>query len=180
MATQQSRINTAADPVQTPSGVNRRLDGAAVRTDGPPHTAASSAEPAMTDLIKQLASEGGDLVRNELALAKLEMRDMARELASDSAKVGTAIGLALAGALVLLAAAVLGLGALLGGAAGHYALSALIIGGVMLLVGGLMARSGVAGLKNPPRPHHTVESMQTTKNWASREAREFKEEIRTS
>ncbi|HSJ25292.1 MAG TPA: phage holin family protein [Longimicrobiales bacterium] len=138
------------------------------------------AEPAVGDLLKRLASDSGDLVRNELALAKLEVRDMARELAADSAKVGAALGLALAGGLVLLAAAVIGLGLLLGGGGAHYALSALILGGVMLLVGGLMARSGVAGLKNPPRPDETVRSVQETKAWAGREAREFKEEIRSS
>jgi hypothetical protein len=147
------------------------------RTNGP---APTHTEPPMSTLLKQLAAEGGDLVRNEMALAKLEMRDMARELAADSAKLGGAIGIALAGALALLAAAVIGLGSLLGGLGGHYALAALIIGGLLLLVGGVMARSGLAGLKNPPKPEQTVRSVQTTREWASREAREFKDEIRSS
>lgn len=137
-------------------------------------------EPAVTALLKQLAAEGGDLVRNEVALAKLEMRDMARQLAMDSAKLGAAIGIAVAGLLVLLAAAVMGLAVLLGGFGQHYALSALIIGGVMLLVGGILARSGIAGLKTPPKPEQTVQSMQNTRDWASREAREFKEEVTNS
>jgi hypothetical protein len=147
------------------------------RTNGP---AALNGEPAVRDLLKQLAGEGGDLVRNEMALAKLEMREMARELAVDTAKVAGALGLALAGALALLAAAVAGLGYALGGLGSHYALSALIVGAVMLIIGGLMARNGIAGLKNPPKPDQTVRSVQTTKEWAGREAREFKEEIRTS
>jgi hypothetical protein len=140
---------------------------------------AAGAEPPMSELLKQLAAEGGDLVRSELALAKLEMRDMGRELAADAAKVGAAVGLAVAGAFVLLAAAVIGLGSILGGLSGHYALSALIIGGLMLLVGGIMARSGLAGLKNPPKPEQTVDSVHETKNWASREVRQFKQEIRS-
>jgi hypothetical protein len=185
MATQQSRTGTeeaartglAAGQVRSPNGP--AADGAAVGIEPVSHRT-SATEPAMSDLLKQLASEGGELVRSELALAKLEMRDMAREMALDSAKVAAAIALAATGGLVLLAAAVIGLGIALGGGAGNYALAALIIGGVMLLIGGIMARSGVAGLKNPPRPEQTVQSVQTTKDWASREARQFRDEIRTS
>jgi hypothetical protein len=188
MATQQTGINREVQPRTAPAvepqagagnGQAPPADGTVVRIEPVPYRG-GGAEPAMSDLLKQLASEGGDLVRSELALAKLEMRDMARELAVDSAKVGAAIGIAASGALVLLAAVVIGLGIALGGGAGNYALSALIIGGVMLLVGALTARSGLAGLKNPPKPDQTVQSVQTTKDWASREAREFKEEIRTS
>jgi hypothetical protein len=168
---------------QTPADIRIEGPGADVpgtavdvRTSGP----VAPGEPAVGDLLKRLASDSGDLVRNELALAKLEMRDMARQLAADSAKVGIAIGVALGGGLVLLAAAVLGLGVALGGLGQHYALAALIIGAVMLLVGGLMARSGLAGLKSPPTPDQTVESLQNTRDWAGREAREFKEEIRNA
>jgi hypothetical protein len=145
-------------------------------THGP---AVTTHEPPMGDLLKQLASEGGDLVRSELALAKLEMRDMAREVALDTAKVAAALGLALTGGLALLAAAIIALGNALGGFGRHYALAALIIGGVMLLIGGLLARTGMAGLKNPPKPDQTVRSVQETKEWASREARDFKQEIRS-
>jgi hypothetical protein len=152
-----------------------QLDATHGTTNGP----AVTNEPPMGDLLKQLASEGGDLVRSELALAKLEMRDMAREVALDTAKLAGALGLALTGGLALLAAAVIGLGNLLGGFGRHYALSALIIGGVMLLIGGLLARTGMAGLRNAPKPEQTVRSVQETKDWAGREARQFKEEIRS-
>jgi hypothetical protein len=177
---QQSRMDMDAP---SNAGHDGRLDGRTVVHERSLHTEQQlrtvGAEPAMSELLKQLAAEGGELVRSELALAKLEMRDMGRELAADSAKVGAAVGLAIGGAFVLLAAAVIGLGAALGGLAGHYALSALIIGGVMLLVGGLMARSGIAGLKHPPKPEQTVESVQETKDWASREVRQFRQEIRS-
>lgn len=128
------------------------------------------------DLLKQLAGQSGDLVRNEIALAKLEMRDMGRQLARDSAKVGAAIALAAVGGLALVAAAIIGLGNLLGG---MYALSALIIGAVFLIVGAVLARTGLEGLKSPPKPEETVRTMQENREWASREAREFKEEIRS-
>jgi uncharacterized membrane protein YqjE len=148
-------------------------DGRRVQHDG---RHADQDERQMRDLLKQLAGEGGDLVRNEIALAKLEIRDMAREMAIGSAKVGAAIALALAGALSLIAAAIIGLGTLLDG---RYALSALIVGAVVLLVGGLLARSGMASLKNPPKPEETARTMQDNKAWAAREVREFKDEIRS-
>jgi hypothetical protein len=134
-------------------------------------------QPHIRNLLKQLAEEGGDLVRGEVALAKLEMRDMARDLALDSARLATAIGLALTGGLALLAAAIIALGNLLGG---QYALSALIIGAAMLLIGGVMARSGIKGLKEGKhRPEETVRSLKQDREWASREVQEFKDEIRS-
>jgi hypothetical protein len=136
----------------------------------------ASDEPQMRELLKQLAADGGALLRNEMALAKLEMRDMAREIALDSAKLAGALALAMTGALALVAAAVIGLGILLDG---RYALSALIIGVVLLLVGGLLARAGMQGLKNMPKAEETTRSMQRNKEWASAEIQEFKQEIRS-
>lgn len=144
------------------------------RTNGP--LIGAPEEPQVRDLLKQLATEGSDLMRSEMALAKLEMRDMAREVALDSAKLVAAIGLALTGALALVAAAVIGLGHALDG---RFGLSALIIGAVMLVIGGLLARGGMAGLKNMPKPEETVRSMKANKKWASRELQEFKQEIRS-
>lgn len=152
-----------------------RMDRTTVQTDGP--IVGSAHEPQMRELLKQLASEGGDLVRGEMALAKLEMRDMARQLAVDSAKVAAAIALAMTGALALLAAAIIGLGNLLDG---RYALSALIIGVVTLLIGALLARGGISGLKDGGhRPEQTVRSLKRDREWASRELQEFKQEVRS-
>jgi uncharacterized membrane protein YqjE len=150
-----------------------RIDPTIVRTDD---GRGVSDEPQMRDLLKQLAGEGTDLVRNEISLAKLEMREMAREVALDSAKLAAALGLALIGVLALLAAAIIGLGNVLDG---RYALSALIIGVIMVAIGGVLASAGIKGLKNVPQPDATKRSLQRDKEWASREAREFKEGIRS-
>ena len=134
-------------------------------------------EPHVRELLKQLAGDGSELIRNEMALAKLEMREMARDLAADSAKVGMAIGIALSGALVLLAAAVIGLGHVLDG---RFGLAALIIGVVMLAAGALLATAGMKGLRDMPRrPEQTVRSLERDRRWARREIREFKEEVRS-
>lgn len=133
-------------------------------------------EPPIRDLLKQLAAQSTDLVRGEVALAKLELRDMARDMALASAKVAGALVLVLAGALALLAAAIIGLGNLLNG---QYALSALIISIIALVIGGILARAGIAGLKNPSMPDQTVASLKQDRVWAGREAREFRDEIRS-
>ena len=152
-----------------------RIDPRVTSSDGPSIPARE--EPHVRDLLKQLAGDGSELIRNEMALAKLEMREMARELAADSAKVGMAIGIALSGALVLLAAAVIGLGHVLDG---RFGLAALIIGVVMLAAGALLATAGMKGLRDMPRrPEQTVRSLERDGRWARREIREFKEEVRS-
>jgi hypothetical protein len=152
-----------------------RIDPRVTSSDGPSLPARE--EPHVRDLLKQLAGDGSELIRNEMALAKLEMREMARELAADSAKVGMAIGIALSGALVLLAAAVIGLGHVLDG---RFGLAALIIGVVMLAAGALLATAGMKGLRDMPRrPEQIVRSLERDRQWARREIREFKEEVRS-
>lgn len=153
--------------------IGSRTDPRLSRGDGRPLT---DHDPPIRDLLRQLAAQGRDLVRGEVALAKLEMRQMGRDLAFDSAKLVGAIALAFAGALALLAAAIIGLGNLLGG---QYALSALIIGAATLVIGGVLARAGVAGLRNPRTPDQTINSLKRDREWASHEAREFKEELRS-
>jgi uncharacterized membrane protein YqjE len=133
------------------------------------------AEPQVRDLLKQLAADSTELVRGEVALAKLEMRDTARELAVDSAKLGIAIGIALSGGLILLAAIVIGFGHLLGE---RFGLAALIVGTILLLGGGLLARAGIRGLSETSvKPEQTVRSLERDRRWAKEEVKELKEEL---
>lgn len=152
----------------------RRIGGDGRATTSRP--AMPSTEPQVTDLIRQLGREGGDLVRSEVALAKLEMREVARQVAVESAKVFAAIALAATGVLALVAAAVIGLGNLLDG---RYALAALIVGVVLAAIGGILANNGINGLKQDTSPDQTVDSLKATGRWAGDEFREFKDEIRS-
>ena len=136
---------------------------------------ADAHEPHLRDLLKQLASDGGDLVRNEIALAKLEMRDMARELTADAAKLGIAIALALTGALTLVAAATIGLGDLID----NYFLAALIIGVVLLAIGGILARKGMNGLRSGHGPSDVRQSLRRDREFVRHEMQEFKQHIRS-
>lgn len=98
-----------------------------------------------------------DLVRGELESLKQEILGKLKQ-------AGIGIGLLIAAAtfvffalLVLLAAAVLGLGTVL-----PLWASALIIGGGILLIAVILTLAGVASLKKgmPPAPTRTMESIQ--------------------
>lgn len=135
---------------------------------------ARAPEPAVGDLIRQLRTDGAALVRNEVALAKLEIREMAREIALDSARLFGALALALGGVLALLTAGIIALGNALDG---RYALAALIVGIIMVATGALLARSGIAGLKHAPKPDQTVATLKSTSHWVKDEITDFKQEI---
>jgi hypothetical protein len=134
-------------------------------------------EPSIGDLFKQLSTDTGELVRQEVALAKAEMRQAGATLARDGAKVGIALGLALAGFLSVTAFLVAGLGRLLGG---HIWLSALIVGVVFLAVGAVLAKNALADIKRRGLvPAQTAASLRDDAAWAKSEAREVKREMTT-
>jgi len=135
---------------------------------------AAGAAPSISGLLKRLGNETGDLVRAELALAKLEFRELARQAAVDGAKVGAAAALALVGVLALAAAAILALGDALDG---RYGLAALAIGIVLLAVGGLLAWSGIRSMAGTRGPAATRATLRQDREWAARELRDFRKEL---
>src|SRR3712207_5528749 len=94
------------------------------RGEGVAPDATTGAEPSLGELFKRLSGDTAELMRHEVALAKVEMREAAATLARDAAKVGVAVGLALAGVLALAAFTIVGLGDLFN----NYWLAALIVG----------------------------------------------------
>lgn len=135
----------------------------------------NGAEPGLTDLFRRLADHASSLVRGEVALAKLEMREAARGLMRDSTKLVLALTLAWFGGLALTAAAAIGVGHLLGG---RFGLGALIVGVVFLVVGALLARSGMRVFSSGElRPAATLASLDRTSSWAKQELREMKQEL---
>jgi uncharacterized membrane protein YqjE len=137
---------------------------------------APAPEPPVGDLIRQLGTEGATLVRSEVALAKLEFREMARGIVLDSAMIFGALTLALAGVLALLAGTIIALGNALDG---RYALAAFIVGAIMFLVGAFLARTGIAGFRSAPKPEQTVATLRSTTHWVKDEITDFKDEIRS-
>lgn len=139
--------------------------------------AVAGAEPSIGDLFRQLSNDTSELVRQEIALAKVEMRETGSKLAQDATRVGIGLGLALAGALALTAFLVAGLGRLLGG---HYWLSALIIGVIFVAVGALLAKGAMKDIKaRGVTPDQTMQSLRDDALWAKREAKEVRREMTT-
>jgi hypothetical protein len=133
-------------------------------------------DPSLTALLRQLGTDSSALIRSEIALAKLEAQEMARTAALEGAKVGAAIALATVGGLALVTWLILALGDVMGD---HYATAAAVVGVVFLVIGGVLAKKGVDGLKSGAvKPDDTIRTLQEDKRWASQQVQEFKSHIR--
>jgi uncharacterized membrane protein YqjE len=134
----------------------------------------TGAEPSLGELFARLSTDTGELVRQELSLARAEMKQMGATLARDAARMGTALVLALAGALALTTFLVIVLGHLFD----SYWVSALVVGVVFLAIGGIMARNATRDIKQRGvTPTQTVNTLRDDALWAKQEAREVKREI---
>ncbi|MFL5576555.1 MAG: phage holin family protein [Gemmatimonadaceae bacterium] len=136
--------------------------------------AAAGAEPSLGELFRRLTTDTGELVRQEVSLAKVEIRETGATLARDGTKVGIALGLALAGVLALVAFLIVALGDLFD----NYWLAALLVGVVFLAVGAILTRSAVNDIKRRGlAPDQTVGTLREDAAWAKEEAREVKREL---
>ena len=117
------------------------------------------------DLIKQdipallgkLAGELSNLARDEVALAKIELKQTAKEAAADSAAIAGGGALVYAGLFFLLTSAMLGLSTVLPMWA-----SALVVGALACLVGGVAISVGTKRMKTEmPGLEHTKETLKT-------------------
>ena len=143
--------------------------------DGQLNAPLISQEPALGDLFRQLADDTNHLIRQEMNLAKVEMRQTGAVLARDGMKIGIAAGLALVGVLALGAFLIIALGGLIG----SYWLSALLVGVVFLAIGGMLANGAISHIKNRGlKPEQTIETLREDTAWMKREARELKREFK--
>ena len=153
-------------------------------------------EAGLKTLLKRLNQDASQFVHDELELAKLEFKEVAgalstdvreagQTLAKDLAKVGVALSLALMGGLALTAGAVLAIGRLLGDA---FWAGGLIVGIVLLVAAALAGRSAATDAQESEalrltRTKRTMkrdsqvlaDEMRETKEFAQREAQEFKD-----
>jgi uncharacterized membrane protein YqjE len=133
-----------------------------------------SGEPSLGELFKRLSSDTSELIRQEMSLAKVEMRQAGATLARDATKIGVAVGFALAGVLALGAFAIVGLGDLFN----NYWLAALIVGVLFLAIGGYLARNALDDVKQRGlKPQKTVETLREDASWVKQEGRELKREL---
>lgn len=154
---------------EIPTNVPHRVDGA--RVDAP---RVGAAEPPLGELLRRLTTDTGELVRQEISLARAELRQVGATAARDGARLAVAAGAALAGALALTAFLVVGLGALLG----NYWLSALIVGLLFVAIGAVLGRGALNDVKRRGLvPQQTIASLRDDARWAKQEAREVKREF---
>lgn len=135
-------------------------------------------DASLGELFKQLSSDTGELIRQEAALAKTEMREVGSTLARDGAKMGVAAGLGLIGALALAAFLVIALGDLFGD---RYWFSALLVGLLAVGIAAMLGRNAVRDIKeHGVKPQQTIATLREDGDWASQQARELKHDLTTN
>lgn len=140
---------------------------------GPPF---ETEEPPIGELFRDLSNDATTLVRQEVALAKVELKETARQLGRDAAKMGMAAGFAWFGAMAAVTFLILALGALIE----SYWLSSLIVAAVFLGTAAVLAKNAKADMKQAElKPRQTIETLRADRDWAKREARDFKQEMKT-
>jgi hypothetical protein len=129
----------------------------------------ATADRSLGDLLRDLSTETGDLLRKEVELAKAELSEKASRVGKDVAGVALGGAMAFAGGLALLYASISGLTALLDtflplGVA--IWLAPLIVGGALVFIGYGRITTALADLKATElAPRQTTQSLQENKQW---------------
>lgn len=124
-------------------------------------------ERSLGDLVTELARETNTLVAKEVQLAKVELSQKASHVGKSAGVVGAGAALAHVGLTLVAGAVAVALSAVL-----PLWLSALLVGGVLVAVGGAMAKAGVAALRQvDPVPRQTVETLKEDARWAKEQVR---------
>jgi hypothetical protein len=113
------------------------------------------------ELLGQLANNSAALVRDEIDLAKQEMSEKVSRVRSAVTLIAIGAAVALVAVLALIAAAIIGLGHLVG-----MGTSALIVGAALAILGGAVAFAGIGRLKRTSlKPEQTIETLEEDKEW---------------
>lgn len=124
-------------------------------------------------LLKQISTDSTHLIQQEIALAKLEVRQTVSAVGKTAAQLGIAVGLAIPGMFALVAFLVIGLGDLID----NYWASALIVGVVFLAIAGILAKRAIGGLKGNIGVPETTGTLRDDAAWAKQEVQAFKREL---
>ena len=112
-------------------------------------------------LLTQLATHSAALVRDEMALAKQEMRESVRSLRTGIATLAIGALIGWIALLTLAAAAVIGLANFM-----HPGYAALVVGVGLAIVGGNIVLVGINRLKQTNLvPEQTMETLEEDKQW---------------
>ncbi len=137
---------------------------------------ASHAEPAIGNLLRQLSDDATTLIRQEMLLAKVEIRQSVSQVGKGAARVGIAAALALLGGMAAVAFLIIGLGALID----NYWLSALIVSAVLLGVAAVLGKGAMNHLDGDSlKPSETIDTLRDDAEWAKREISAVKRDWRS-
>lgn len=135
---------------------------------------------SVTDLLRSLIDEAGELVRTEANVIKLEVQESTRAMLRESVKAMIYGGVALLGVLSLMAFLIIGLGDLLseGTRATSYWVSALIIGVLFAGIGGYMAMRHGRQIGSEVGLPKSQSELRTDRQFVRRELDKIKEAAR--
>ena len=131
-------------------------------------------DASIGDLVRSLAADTSLLLRQEMSLARAEVKESGTRLQQLGKKLAIAAALALPGTMAVTAFLVIALG----NAINSYVTSALIVGVVLLLAAWIVARQGIARVANGGvGMSRTAASLAEDARWGKEEARAFKREF---
>jgi MFS family permease len=125
----------------------------------------------LEELLKRLANETGTLVRQEISLARAEMREKAKAGGAGAAMLGGGLVVAIMAAGALTAMLILALATAMPGW-----LSALIVAVMFGLLAVLLVRTGMTAIKRamPPVPEASMDRAKEDVRWVTARARSEK------
>lgn len=112
-------------------------------------------DPPLSELLSRLSEQSGRLVRDELALARIELQESVKHAGAGAGLFGAAGLLSVLGLATLVAAGVAALSLVL-----DVWLSALIVGGALLLLAGVAALIGKAQVGRAGPPERAIENVK--------------------
>jgi uncharacterized membrane protein YqjE len=130
-------------------------------------TSNSAGDRSTAELLRDLSQQTGDLVRQEMELAKTELREKGKAAGMGAGMFGGAGLVALYGVGALTAAAILALAIVMDAWA-----AALIVGAAYLAVAGILALTGRKKVEQatPPMPEQAIESSKEDVEWTKQRA----------
>lgn len=122
-------------------------------------------ERSLGDLFGDLSARAGLLVRQEMQLAKVEMKQKATAASRNIALVVAGAVLGNAALLALIAALIVGLANFM-----DAWLAALLVGVVLAIIAGILAATGIQALRTmDPAPERTIETLREDREWLTRQ-----------
>jgi uncharacterized membrane protein YqjE len=132
-------------------------------------------DQSLGELLKRLSNDTGDLISQEVALAKAELKESAANIGKGATKLVVAWMFGMTGFLAITAFAIIALG---GATGGHYATWALVVGAVEMVIA-VIAANGARKSMRPSeiKPDETIQAIKQDTSWAKREMKDLKRDV---